>query len=64
VPTKEQVLENTVRRCRERDILIPTYEEMRDPGGIPAGIKGELGSVGLWDLHSRNLFIAISQTPG
>ena len=53
---KQQILENTVRRCRERDIIIPTYEQMRDPDKIPEGIKEELKSIGLWDLHSRNLF--------
>lgn len=52
----EQVLENTVRRCRERDIIIPTYREMADPGVIPAGIRRELGGIGLWDLNPRNLF--------
>jgi cysteine synthase A len=56
MPTKEQVLENTVRRCRERDIIIPTYEQMRDPDKIPQGIRDELKDIGLWDLHSRNLF--------
>ena len=56
MPTKEQVLENTVKRCRERDIIIPTYEQMRDPDKIPAGIVDELKGIGLWDLHPRNLF--------
>jgi cysteine synthase A len=54
--TPEEVLENTVRRCRERDIIIPTYREMVDPGVIPAGIRSELGGIGLWDLNPRNLF--------
>jgi len=53
---KQQILENTIRRCRERDIIIPTYEQMRDPAKIPEGIKQELKGIGLWDLHSRNLF--------
>ena len=52
----EEVLENTVRRCRERDIIIPTYREMADPTLIPDGIRDELAEIGLWDLHSRNLF--------
>jgi cysteine synthase A len=57
MPSKEQILENTVKRCRERDIIIPTYEEMRDPDKIPRGIREELKiGIGLWDLHSRNLF--------
>jgi hypothetical protein len=50
------VLENTIKRCRERDIIIPTYEEMAHPERIPQGIRDELGEIGLWDLHSRNLF--------
>ncbi len=53
---KERVLENTIKRCRERDIIIPTYEEMRHPEKIPQGIKEELRKIGLWDLHPRNLF--------
>ncbi|NIM89467.1 MAG: pyridoxal-phosphate dependent enzyme [Candidatus Aminicenantes bacterium] len=51
-----KVLENTIKRCRERDIIIPTYEEMAHPEKIPQGIKEELRNIGLWDLHSRNLF--------
>ena len=51
-----RVLENTIKRCRERDIIIPTYEEMARPEKIPGGIKDELKNIGLWDLNSRNLF--------
>ncbi len=54
--TTEQILENTVRRCRERDIIIPTYREMRNPELVPDGIKAELADIGLWDLNPRNLF--------
>ena len=53
---KKKVLENTIKRCRERNIIIPTYEEMRHPETIPLGIKQELKNIGLWDLYSRNLF--------
>ncbi len=52
----EKVLENTVQRCRERDIIIPTYEEMINPQKIPGKIKDELIEIGLWDLNPRNLF--------
>jgi cysteine synthase A len=51
-----KVLENTMRRCRERNIIIPTYEEMAHPKKIPQRIKDELKSIGLWDLNPRNLF--------
>ena len=50
------ILENTIKRCRERDIIIPTYDEMAHPEKIPEKIKHELGNIGLWDLNSRNLF--------
>ena len=56
MPTKEEILKNTITRCKERDIIIPTYEQMRDPEAIPQGIRDELGDIGLWDLRSRNLF--------
>jgi cysteine synthase A len=52
----EKVLENTIKRCQERDIIIPTYEEMAHPEKIPQAIKDELKHIGLEDLNSRNLF--------
>jgi len=48
--------ENTVQRVRERNIIIPTFAQLRDPSLIPARIKEELLSIGLWDLHPRNLY--------
>ena len=45
-----------VQRARERNIVIPTFAQMRDPGLIPGRIKEELKGVGLWDVDSRNLF--------
>jgi len=54
--SREEVLKNTIKRCRERNIIIPTYAEMRDPKSIPEGIKKELKNIGLWDLNPRNLF--------
>lgn len=53
---RKRILENTIQRCRERDIIIPTYEEMACPEKIPDGIKDELKNIGLWDVHPRNLF--------
>ncbi len=54
--TKEQILENTIKRCREKKIILPTYKQMRNPELIPEKIKGNLKSIGLWDLNSLNLF--------
>jgi len=47
---------NAVQRARERNIVIPTYAQMKDPSLIPAKIKEELKGIGLWDIHPRNLF--------
>jgi cysteine synthase len=45
-----------IQRARERNIIIPTYAQMKDPAKIPASVKAELASIGLWDIHPRNLF--------
>jgi cysteine synthase A len=49
-------LERTVERARERNIIIPTFAEMKDPSLVPDKIKQELKQIGLWDIHPRNLF--------
>ncbi|HEY43019.1 MAG TPA: pyridoxal-phosphate dependent enzyme [Anaerolineae bacterium] len=49
-------LERTVERARKRDIIIPTFAQMKDPSLIPEAVKEELLGIGLWDLVSRNLF--------
>ena len=45
-----------IQRIRERNIIIPTFAQMKDPGMIPGKIKKELKDIGLWDVHPRNLF--------
>jgi len=52
---KEQ-LKRTVQRARERNIIIPTFAQMKDPSLIPNSVKADLKHVGLWDVNSRNLF--------
>ncbi|MEE8437928.1 MAG: pyridoxal-phosphate dependent enzyme [Candidatus Neomarinimicrobiota bacterium] len=52
----DQILENTIKRCRERNIILPTYSQMQDPDLIPAGILEELKQIGLWEINPRNLF--------
>lgn len=52
----EKQLARTVRRCRERGIVIPTFAQMRDPSLIPAQVKARLRDVGLWDVDPANLF--------
>lgn len=45
-----------IQRARERNIIIPTYAQMKDPSKVPDKIKQELASIGLWEIHPRNLF--------
>ncbi|MBN1947045.1 MAG: pyridoxal-phosphate dependent enzyme [Bradymonadales bacterium] len=52
----EQVLAKTVQRFRERNIILPTFAEQKDPSKIPARIKEALNEVGLWDVNPLNLF--------
>jgi cysteine synthase len=45
-----------IQRVRERNIVIPTYAQMKDPSRISKKIKNELMKIGLWDVNPRNLF--------
>lgn len=52
---KKQI-EKNAKYCREKGILLPTFEQMKDPTKIDDKIKKELKEIGLWDIHPRNLF--------
>jgi cysteine synthase len=54
--TSEKTLENAVMRFRERGIILPTFEQQRNPGLVPEKIKSKLKDVGLWDINPLNLF--------
>lgn len=45
-----------VERARQRNIIIPTIAQQKDPVQVPDKVKEELASVGLWDVAPRNLF--------
>jgi len=49
-------LDAAAKRCKQQGVIIPTFAQMQNPGLIPDSIKKELGSIGLWDVHPRNLF--------
>lgn len=51
-----EALERAVKRARERNIIIPTIKQQRDPTSIPATIAAKLKNVGLWDMDPINLF--------
>ena len=42
VALNEAVLAKTVKLCRERGILIPTFAELRDPTRVPDKVKNYL----------------------
>ncbi|MBN1535326.1 MAG: pyridoxal-phosphate dependent enzyme [Anaerolineales bacterium] len=48
--------ERTIKRVRERNIIIPTFAQMKNPQLIPDKIVEELRGIGLWDLNPRNLY--------
>ncbi len=52
---KEQ-LKSTVQRARERNIIIPTFAEQKNPELVPGAVKDKLEDIGLWDVNSYNLF--------
>ena len=52
----EAVLARAVARCRERNIIIPTFAEQKDPALVPEPIRKRLAGVGLWDVNPLNLF--------
>jgi cysteine synthase len=52
----ERRRKNAIKRAKERNIIIPTFAQMKDPSTIPAQVRADLRSIGLWDLDPRNLF--------
>jgi cysteine synthase len=52
----EDALTRTIKRAQERNIIIPTFRQMRNPQLIPDPIRQKLRNVGLWDLNPLNLF--------
>ena len=49
-------MKEAVKRAKERNIIIPTFAQQRNPNLIPSQIIEELNQIGLWDIHPRNLF--------
>lgn len=52
----EEQLERAIHRAKETGIIIPTFDQQKNPDLIPQKIRKELESVGLSDLNPRNLF--------
>ena len=52
----EKKLEKVVERAREKNIIIPTFEQQKNPEKVPEKIMNKLTNTGLWDIDSTNLF--------
>ena len=50
------IQKKNAQRCRDRNIIYPTFAQMKDPSLIPDKIRKRLNTVGLWDINSLNLF--------
>ena len=53
---EQETLQRSVKRAKAQNIVIPTFEQMKNPDLIPDSIKGTLTNTGLWDLTPENLF--------
>ena len=51
-----EALERAIQRAKERNIIIPTFKQQKNPALIPEKVVGKLKNVGLWDLNPLNLF--------
>ncbi|MBN1252402.1 MAG: pyridoxal-phosphate dependent enzyme [Bacteroidales bacterium] len=54
--TNEKALENAIKRYREKGIILPTFEQQKNPELIPEKIKAKLKNIGLWDFNPLNLY--------
>jgi len=52
----QKVLEKTARHFAKKNIILPTFEQLKNPRTIPGEIKNKLKSIGLWELNPLNLF--------
>ncbi|MDZ7264104.1 MAG: pyridoxal-phosphate dependent enzyme [candidate division KSB1 bacterium] len=48
--------QRTVERCRQRRLVLPTFQQLKSPHTIPAQIQKQLAAIGMDELHPLNLF--------
>ncbi len=49
-------LERAIKQAREKNIIIPTFQQQINPELVPDKIKNQLKNLGLWDVNPLNLF--------
>ncbi len=52
----QDYLKRTIQRCKEKEILLPTFAQLKHPHKIPGKIQDKLKNIHLQDLHPLNLF--------
>jgi cysteine synthase len=55
-PSRDEVRRRAVERCRERDVLIPTLAELRDPSSVDPAVVAALCDVDMQTVDPLNLF--------
>ena len=49
-------LEKSIKRCKEKKIILPTFNQLKNPNTIPSKIQKQLESIDLNEVHPLNLF--------
>ena len=52
----EDFLTKTVERCKDKEILLPTFSQLKHPNKISDEIQNELKDVDIQAIHPLNLF--------
>jgi cysteine synthase A len=55
-PINDAVLDKTIKRCRERGVVIPTFKQLKDPKTIPQSVRARLSNVAMNAVDPANLF--------
>lgn len=49
-------MQNTIKRCKQQNIILPTFNELKHPDTIPESIPKKLEKIDLQELNPLNLF--------
>ncbi|MCX6170403.1 MAG: pyridoxal-phosphate dependent enzyme [Ignavibacteriales bacterium] len=52
----EEYLKKTIKRCKEQNIYLPKFSQLKNPETIPQNIQKKLEKVGLEEINPLNLF--------
>jgi hypothetical protein len=52
----QDFLTKTIKRCREKNIILPTFSQLKTPLEIPQEIVDKLKSIDFQETHPLNLF--------